>query len=163
MKRLFIILFSLCIMICLTGCTTTKADKVVVDKSQSKLYVMKKGKPLKEYKVAFGSNPVGHKEREGDGKTPEGKYTLDYKNSKSKFYKSIHISYPNAYDIAKANALGVSPGGDIMIHGQRNGYEAFAAIRQKFNWTEGCIALTNKEMEEVWHLVEAGTPIEIRS
>jgi murein L,D-transpeptidase YafK len=142
---------------------TKKADKVVVNKSESKLYVMKKGKPLKTYNVAFGTDPVGHKEREGDGRTPEGEYLLDFKNSKSKFYKSIRVSYPNAYDIAKATALGFNPGGDIMIHGQPNGKEASTKARQRFNWTQGCIAVTNKEMDEIWHLIDVGTPIEILS
>lgn len=163
MKGLRAIFFLLIVVISCVSCMTHKADKILVNKSEAKLYVMKKGKPLKAYKVAFGSNPVGHKEREGDGRTPEGAYLLDFKNTNSKFYKSIRVSYPNAYDIAKAEALGLKPGGDIMIHGQPNGLAASASIRQRTNWTQGCIALTDSEMDEIWRLIDVGTPIEITS
>ena len=138
------------------------ADAVLVIKSESRLYLMREGRELASFKVAFGSNPKGHKQQQGDEKTPEGNYILDYKNPYSKYYKSIHISYPNAQDRANAKKRGVDPGGDIMIHGQANGYERFAFIAQLFNWTNGCIALSNSDMDVVWHAVIPGTPIEIR-
>ncbi|MCF6364513.1 MAG: L,D-transpeptidase family protein, partial [Gammaproteobacteria bacterium] len=94
-------------------------------------------------------------------RTPEGKYILDYKKSDSSFYKAIHISYPNETDKRRARMNGVSPGGQIMIHGQKNGQGSLSWLAQKFNWTDGCIAVTNAEMDEIWELVKAGTPIEI--
>ena len=139
-----------------------KADFVVVDKSESKLYLKKDGKILEEYHVSFGANPKGPKQKQGDEKTPEGRYILDYKNANSKFYKSIHISYPNEQDKKNAQKLNVSPGGDIMIHGQKNGLGWLSFIAQRFDWTNGCIAVTNGEMDEIWQAVEVGTPIEIK-
>jgi murein L,D-transpeptidase YafK len=138
------------------------ADSVLVIKSESRLYLMREGRELASFKVAFGSNPKGHKQQQGDERTPEGRYTLDYKNPHSKYYKSIHVSYPNAQDRANAKKRGVDPGGDIMIHGQPNGYEKFATIVQLFNWTNGCIAMSNSDMDIVWQAVIPGTPIEIR-
>jgi murein L,D-transpeptidase YafK len=138
------------------------ADFVLVIKSESRLYLMREGRELDSFKVAFGSNPDGHKQAQGDGRTPEGHYTLDYKNLNSKYYKSIHLSYPSALDRENARKRGVRPGGDIMIHGQANGYGGFSAIVQLFNWTNGCIALSNKDMDVVWQKVRTGTPIEIR-
>jgi murein L,D-transpeptidase YafK len=138
-----------------------KADKVLVVKSKKKMYLKKDDKILKEYNIALGTNPKGPKCRYGDEKTPEGWYILDYKKEKSGFYKSIHISYPNDHDMEQAEKLGVRPGGMIMIHGQRNGLEGRTAIIQRFNWTTGCIAVTNRDMDEIWKTVETGTPIEI--
>ncbi len=139
-----------------------KADLVVVLKSESKLYLEKDGKTFKEFKVAFGANPKGHKVKEGDERTPEGRYLLDYKKADSSFYKAIHISYPNQQDIKRARELGVNPGGLIMIHGQRNGLGWLSFITQLFNWTDGCIALTNEDMDTVWESVDVGIPIEIK-
>jgi len=139
-----------------------KADSVLVLKSESRLYLMREGKELASFKVVFGSNPDGHKQQQGDERTPEGHYILDYKNPNSKYYKSIHISYPNALDRENARKRGVRPGGDIMLHGQPNGYGGFSTIVQLFNWTNGCIALSNPEMDFVWDAVNPGTPIEIR-
>ena len=138
-----------------------KVDLVFVDKSDSKMRLMLKGKKVKEYSVAFGANPDGHKEQEGDERTPEGKYILDYKKADSSFHKAIHISYPNEGDKASAKEKGVNPGGQIMIHGQRNGLGWLSWITQWFNWTDGCIAVTNVQMDEIWELVDVGTPIEI--
>ena len=138
------------------------ADSVLVIKSESRLYLMREGRELASFKVAFGSNPKGHKQQQGDERTPEGRYILDYKNPHSKYYKSIHISYPNAQDRSNARKRGVDPGGDIMIHGQPNGYASFSFIVQFFNWTDGCIALNNSDMDLVWQAVIPGTPIEIR-
>jgi murein L,D-transpeptidase YafK len=137
-------------------------DSVLVVKSESRLYLMREGKELASFKVAFGSNPEGHKQQQGDERTPEGRYVLDYKNPNSNYYRSIHISYPNAQDRQTARKRGVNPGGDIMIHGQANGYGGFSTIVQLFNWTNGCIALSNPDMDVVWDAVKPGTPIEIR-
>lgn len=139
-----------------------KADAVLVDKSERRLYLIKDDKVFRTLPVTFGGEPRGHKQQQGDQRTPEGKYTLDYKNLNSKYYKSIHISYPNARDRAQARKRGVSPGGDIMLHGQPNGWGWTSPVLQLFTWTDGCIALSNRHMEEVWQAVDAGTPIEIR-
>ena len=125
------------------------------------MYLLSDGIEVKQYNVVFGGNPVGHKQQEGDQRTPEGKYILDYKKSDSAFYKSIHISYPNEDDKKRAQAKGVDPGNLIMIHGQKNGQGSLWWLTQQFNWTDGCIAVTNAEMDEIWELVQVGTPIEI--
>jgi murein L,D-transpeptidase YafK len=137
------------------------ADLVVVKKSVSQLYLFKADKVLATFDVAFGGNPRGHKESEGDSRTPEGSYVLDYKNAQSRYYKSIHISYPNARDVEVAKARGLRPGGAIMVHGQPNGWGWFAPIMQLFDWTDGCIALRNGDMDAVWRAVDVGTPIRI--
>ena len=139
-----------------------KADRVLVDKSESRLYLIRNNEVFASFRVKFGANPKGHKQQLGDERTPEGKYTLGYKNAGSSFYKSIHISYPNARDQEVARKLGVSPGGDIMVHGQPNGWGSYSPIIQLFNWTDGCVALKNRDMDIVWDAVEPGTPIEIR-
>ncbi len=136
-------------------------DLVKVDKSERKMYLLENDKVIKEYHVAFGANPKGHKQQEGDEKTPEGIYTLDYTKEDSSFYRAMHISYPNQADVERAKELGVSAGGFIMIHGQRNGLSWLAPIMQQFNWTNGCIALTNSEMDEFMALVKVGTTIQI--
>ena len=136
-------------------------DKVFVDKSKRILQLLSDNKVIKTYHVALGGNPTGHKQKQGDSRTPVGSYHLDYKNEKSKFYRSIHVSYPNAADKAFAKKLGVSPGGDIMIHGQKNGFGALAPVTQKLDWTEGCIAVTNDEIDEIMAAVKVGTAIEI--
>jgi len=136
-----------------------KADCVLVKKHEKRLYLMKNEKPFRIYRVAFGPNSKGPKIKEGDKRTPEGKYTLDYKNFDSDFYKSIHISYPNDQDIKRAEEMGTAPGGDIMIHGQKNGVKNFESIHRYVDWTDGCIAVTNAEMDEIWMSVDVGTPI----
>ena len=138
-----------------------KADIVLVIKTDSKLYLKKNGKVFKEYHVVFGANPKGHKKQEGDERTPEGRYILDYKKSDSAFYKSIHISYPNEADKKRAKEAGVNPGGLIMIHGQKNGLGWLSWFTQRFNWTDGCIAVSNSAIDEIWNSVNIGTPIEI--
>ncbi|TYK64229.1 L,D-transpeptidase family protein [Colwellia echini] len=137
-------------------------DLVMVDKSDNKMYLLSSGKVIKEYHVALGKNPEGHKEQEGDKRTPEGFYTLDYKKEDSAFYRAMHISYPNQFDLDNAEQKGVSAGGLIMIHGQRNNFEGLARYTQKSNWTNGCIALTNPEIDEFMALVEVGTQIHIK-
>ncbi len=136
-------------------------DLVEVDKSENKMYLLDNDKIVKEYHVAFGENPKGHKEQEGDEKTPEGIYTLDYKKEDSSFYRAMHISYPNESDLDNAKNKGVSAGGFIMVHGQRNKLGRLSTLTQRFNWTNGCIALTNTEMDEFMTLVKVGTKIKI--
>ena len=140
----------------------TKADQVIVVKSQRTLTLLSHGKVLRTYKVALGGAPVGAKEQQGDHKTPEGRYILDRRNAKSRFYKSIHVSYPNEQDKQRAAQRGVSAGGDIMIHGLPNGFGWLGAAHRNMDWTDGCIAVTNAEIDEIWDLVPDGTPIEIR-
>ena len=136
-------------------------DKVFVDKSARTLQLLSDDKVIKSYYIALGGNPIGHKQQQGDQRTPVGNYILDYKNEKSKFYRSIHVSYPNSIDKARAKSRGVSAGGDIMIHGQKNGFGHLAAMNQQRDWTDGCIAVTNDEMDEIMAAVEIGTPIDI--
>ena len=138
------------------------ADSVLVDISDEKLYLLKDGSVIAEYSVVFGANPEGHKQQEGDGRTPEGSYILDYKLEDSTFHRAIHISYPNEKDKESAAERGVDPGGAIMIHGQRNGLGWLSLITQRFNWTDGCIAVTNSEMDKIWESVPVNTPIQIR-
>ena len=140
----------------------TKADQVVVVKSERALTLLAHGKTLRTYRVALGGSPVGAKRQQGDHRTPEGRYILDRRNPKSRFYKSIHISYPNAKDRRQAAKRGVSPGGDIMIHGLPNGFGWLGDSHRAQDWTDGCIAVTDKEMDEIWELAKDGTPIEIK-
>ncbi len=126
------------------------------------LQLLSQGKVIRSYKVALGSDPIGPKTCQGDHKTPEGVYILDSRNARSQFHKSIHISYPNARDRAAARARGVSPGGNVFVHGLPNGYGFVGASHRLKDWTDGCIAMTNEEIEEIWDAVPNGTPIEIR-
>ena len=139
-----------------------KAERVLVDKSESRLYLIRDEEPFASFRVSFGADPVGHKQAEGDQKTPEGWYVLDYKVEDSSFHRSIHVSYPNPKDIENAKKLGVSPGGQIMIHGQPNGWSWLGPFSQFVDWTDGCIALSDKHMNIVWQSVEPGTPIHIK-
>jgi murein L,D-transpeptidase YafK len=116
---------------------------------------------LRTYKISLGPNPVGHKQYEGDGKTPEGNYILDFRKSDSVAYKSLHISYPSAQDTARAREKGLKPGGAIMIHGNWNGYAWAGPIMKYFDWTNGCIGITNAEIDDMWGLLAWKTPIEI--
>lgn len=136
------------------------ADYLLVDKSERLLIAYKDGRPIRAYRgLQFGDAPMGHKRFEGDERTPEGLYTIDWRNPGSAYHLSLRISYPNAQDRAFAAQHGRSPGGDIFIHGQPN---ALPAGRMPGDWTDGCIALGNAEVEELWQLVPDGTPIEIR-
>jgi len=138
------------------------ADKVLVEKKERRLTLLSKGEVIKTYKIALGRNPVGPKERQGDNKTPEGTYIIDSRNRNSGYHLSLHISYPNENDIQRARELGVSPGGDIMIHGLKNGFSWVGASHRECDWTNGCIAVTNQEMEEIYKFVPNGTIVEIR-
>lgn len=139
-----------------------KADNVLVVKSQRTLFLRRGEAELMRFKVALGRNPVGQKLQRGDMRTPEGRYVLDRRSEDSAFYRSIHISYPNEEDIAQARSRGVSPGGDIMIHGLPNNLAKLGGAYEPGDWTDGCIAVTNREMDLIWELVDDMTPIEIR-
>jgi murein L,D-transpeptidase YafK len=139
-----------------------KVDKVLVVKSKRVLILLRDGEILKTYRIALGRQPKGHKTRAGDNKTPEGSYILDARNPNSNYHLSIRISYPNETDLLNAQRLGVAPGGDIMIHGLSNGTRKLDKYHRYLNWTNGCIAVTDREMEEICDLVSDGTPIEIR-
>lgn len=139
-----------------------KADRILVHKSRRELILLRQGRTLKTYKIALGQNPVGAKEREGDKRTPEGLYTIDGRYRQSPYHWALHISYPNADDLRRARQLRVSPGSAILIHGLPNGQGSLGAAHRQTDWTWGCIAVTNEEIEEIWDLVPDGTPIEIR-
>ena len=136
------------------------ADYLVVDKTKRMLVAYSNGKPIRAYRdIQFGDAPKGHKRFQGDERTPEGVYRIDWRNPQSRFHLSLRISYPNANDRQFASQYGLSPGGDIFIHGQPN---QLPAGRMRGDWTDGCIALSNEEIEELWQIVPNGTPIEIR-
>lgn len=139
-----------------------RAEKVLVEKGARRLVLLAGGKAIRIYPVALGRNPVGHKVRRGDGRTPEGTYVIDFRKEDSRFHRALRISYPSPADRARASALGVSPGGDIMIHGLPAGYGDVGGFHRATDWTKGCIAVTNEEIEEIWSLVPDGTPVEIR-
>jgi len=140
-----------------------EVDQVWIDKSERRMELRRNGLAVRSYIIALGPEPVGHKEQEGDGRTPEGRYEIVSRNSKSAFHRSLRISYPNAADRRRAAARGVSPGGDIMIHGLPNGFVASVGSAHRFrDWTAGCVAVTNEEIEEIWKLVPDGTPVLIQ-
>ena len=120
------------------------------------------GNVLKIYKVALGKGSGNAKQREGDHETPEGSYIIDSRNTHSRFHRALHISYPNAEDLKRAQAEGVAPGGQIMIHGIQKGLGWLGSLQQKIDWTDGCVAVTDSEIDEVWRLVPIGTTVEIR-
>ena len=138
------------------------ADKVLVEKKERRLTLLSKGEVIKTYRVALGASPIGPKERQGDNKTPEGIYVIDSRNTRSRYHLSLRISYPNERDRRRARELGVPPGGDIMIHGLKNGFSWIGASHIEDDWTNGCIAVTNQEIEEIYRFVPDGTIIEIR-
>lgn len=137
------------------------ADRIVVVKSERRLYLMQDGEIARSFNVALGRVPRGHKVYEGDGRTPEGVYYLDARNEQSRFHRSLRISYPNVDDRRRAYALGRNPGGQIMIHGVPEELIHWGPDHSLFNWTEGCIAVTNTEIEMIWDSVELGVPVEI--
>jgi murein L,D-transpeptidase YafK len=138
------------------------ADSVLVVKSAHRLFLLRDGRAFRSYRVALGLNPTGRKEREGDRRTPEGVYQLDARNPASDYFLSLHVSYPSAEDAAAARRHGWKPGGSIMIHGQPNNPHKSASYYGSADWTDGCIALSNDDMLEVWLLTRANIPIEIR-
>lgn len=137
------------------------ADKVIIEKAERKLHLLKDGEPFRTFDIALGIRPTGDKKIEGDFRTPEGKYLLDRKNPNSDFFLSIHISYPNAEDIRQARLLGEPPGGAIMIHGQPNEPKMSEDYYRTRDWTNGCIAVSNSDMIDIWLMTADNTPIEI--
>lgn len=137
-------------------------DKILIEKKERRLMLISKGEVIKTYKIALGGNPIGQKERQGDNKTPEGIYFIDSRNKDSHYHLSLHISYPNERDKKRAKELGVPPGGNIMIHGIKNGFSWVGDSHTEVNWTKGCIAVTDKEIEEISKLAPNGTIVEIR-
>lgn len=138
-----------------------KGDYILADKSRRLLHILSEGKVIRTYRMALGKNPTGHKQCEGDSRTPEGIYDIGYKNSASDYHLSLAVSYPNQNDINKARKLGCDPGGDIMIHGLPNSAFKRAFIKHPKDWTKGCMAVKNSEVEEIWRLINKGTTIEI--
>ena len=136
-------------------------DKVLIEKGKRRLTLLGKNIPLKTYEVSLGREPVGKKTEEGDGRTPEGIYSIDRRKLNSKYHQALHVSYPNADDTAQAKARGVSTGGDIMIHGLPNGIGFIGKLHTKRDWTLGCIAVTNPEIDEIWRVVPDGAFVEI--
>lgn len=131
-----------------------RADEIRVDKSERRMQLLRDGRVIGSYRIALGDAPVGPKREQGDERTPEGRYRISFRNGASRFHLSLRVSYPDAADRARAHARGVDPGGDIMIHGGTPpGYGR--------DWTDGCIAVTNAQIEEIWRLVAVGTPIRI--
>jgi murein L,D-transpeptidase YafK len=139
-----------------------RADRVRVDKSERTLVLLRDGRPLRIYRVSLGGAPLGPKRREGDERTPEGTYLLDYRNPRSSAHRSLHVSYPDSADAARARAVGEDPGGMIMVHGITDGLGWIGRLHRLADWTDGCIAVTNGEMDEIWRAVPDGTPIDIR-
>ena len=139
-----------------------KVDRIVIVKSKREMTLMRGDKTVKMYKVALGAQPVGAKARQGDHKTPEGNYMIDAKIEHSQFHRALHISYPNADDRQRAHKLGVSPGGDVEIHGLGAKYGWVGAAHRNYDWTDGCVAVTNEEIDEIYPLIAVGTPVEIR-
>jgi len=138
------------------------ADRILVDKSDRTLTLYRGGRALKTYKVAFGRQPGGRKERAGDDRTPEGRYVIDSRNANSKYHYALHVSYPNAADLRRARAGGYAAGGDVMIHGMRNGFGWLGPLHRSVDWTRGCIAVTDREVDEIARAVPNGTPIDIQ-
>jgi murein L,D-transpeptidase YafK len=137
------------------------ADRLVIDKSERTLTLFWHGVPIKVYRVALGGDPVAPKRRQGDERTPEGSYVVSLRHENSEFHRALHLSYPNADDRARARAERVPPGGDIEIHGQREGFGWVGSAHTLFDWTNGCVAVTNLEIEELWRATPNGTPVEI--
>ncbi|HET6491148.1 MAG TPA: L,D-transpeptidase family protein [Syntrophales bacterium] len=142
--------------------TDGPVDRIIVEKSKRTMTLLKQDKEVRTYKIALGRNPEGPKVQKGDKRTPEGLYFVDYKVRKSIYHRALHLNYPNQDDIERARSLGVTPGNSIMIHGMKQDKLWMGDVQYLFNWTNGCIALTNDEIEEVWNLVSIWTPVEIR-
>jgi len=138
-----------------------QADEVLIVKSKRALHLLRDGKTIKRYAISLGGAPRGHKMREGDQRTPEGRYRIDWRNPNSVAHLSLHISYPNKQDVANAKARNVDPGGNIMIHGLLNGWGFLGKLHLLRDWTQGCIAVTDAEMREIWSKVPNGTPVRI--
>ncbi len=139
-----------------------QADSILILKKNHVMELLAGGQVIRTYKVALGRGGLAPKQKEGDKRTPEGHYTIDSRLEASRYHRALHISYPNAEDVKRAEKMGVSPGSAIMIHGLPNGMRWLGASHRLFDWTEGCVAVTDGEIEEIWKLVPVGTPVEIR-
>ncbi|ACM21165.1 peptidoglycan L,D-transpeptidase, YkuD family [Geotalea daltonii FRC-32] len=137
------------------------ADRVLIEKGPRRLTLFRQGKRLKTYEVALGRNPQGKKTEEGDCRTPEGIYTIDRRKQSSRYHRALHISYPSSADVAQAKARSVSPGGDVMIHGLPNALGFVGKVHLIRDWTLGCVAVTNPDIEEIWRVVPDGVVVEI--
>ena len=142
--------------------TGTKANLILVKKSERTLSLVNDGTVIRSFTIALGRHPDGSKVQEGDGRTPEGRYVIQNRNASSGYFRSLHISYPNAEDVQNAHKLHVSPGGDIMVHGIKNGFGWLGRLHRLVDWTDGCVAVTNEEMRDIWKATTVGIPIEIR-
>ncbi len=171
MKARLVILFLIAVVAALTVISSAAsrspekpfhADKILVEKSQRRLTLLWHGTAVKSYRVALGRAPVERKQCEGDDRTPEGVYRIDSRNAGSAYHRALHVSYPNVADIAAARSRGCAPGGAIMIHGIRNGFGWIGSLHTRRDWTKGCIAVTDTEIEEIWSAVPNGTAVEIR-
>jgi murein L,D-transpeptidase YafK len=141
---------------------TSQADKIIIVKSERTMTLMRGDRVLKTYRVALGTVPVGPKQIQGDHKTPEGSYVISGKNAGSRFHLALRVSYPSPADRIRARKLGASPGGDIMIHGLGREFAFLGPLQWRTDWTDGCVAVTNEEIDEIWRLVPVGTKVEIR-
>lgn len=139
-----------------------QADRVVIEKSKRTLKLYAESRQIAWFRVSLGREPVGRKECQGDNRTPEGLYYVSGRKENSDYHRALRLSYPSEEDIAYAQAKGCDPGGDIMIHGLRVETPAFRKVHRKTNWTRGCIAVTNEEIERIWQLVPDGARVEIR-
>jgi murein L,D-transpeptidase YafK len=137
-------------------------DRVLIEKAGRRLTLLSGDEVVQGFWIALGGDPIGHKEQEGDQRTPEGRYTIDARNAESGYYRSLRISYPNEADRERAREQGVDPGGQIMIHGLPEKLAWMGKFHRLLDWTDGCIAVTNEEMDTIWALVDVGTPVEIR-
>ncbi len=168
LKSLLLMLAGICIALPLCAreqmqAPAQKVDSILILKKEHLLELIAGGKVIRTYKVALGQGGLAPKERAGDGRTPEGHYIVDARNSASHYHKALHVSYPNAEDRRHAARLGVSPGGDIMIHGLPNGMGMIGSAHLLHDWTLGCIAVTDDQIDEIWNMVPVGTPVEIRA
>jgi murein L,D-transpeptidase YafK len=140
----------------------SKADLVVVRKTARRLELYQGDHLLKAYPVSLGRQPLGQKRQQGDGRTPEGEYRLDYRNPNSSFHRALHISYPGSADISAARSRSIDPGGLVMVHGMKNGFGWLGRLHRVIDWTDGCVAVTNSEMDEIWRVVPDGTRIALK-
>jgi murein L,D-transpeptidase YafK len=166
MTRAIVLLVVFCggtaVLTTLRPAAAPKADSVLILKKDHLLELLAGGKVIRTYKVALGQGGLAPKQQEGDARTPEGRYTIDAHNANSHYHRALHVSYPNAEDRKRAAKLGVPPGGAIMIHGLPNGMGWVGAAHRLYDWTLGCSAVTDDEIDEIWELVPVGTPVEIR-
>lgn len=138
-----------------------RVDKIVVHKTDRRMFLLERGRPVAAYRIALGAQPVGHKQREGDERTPEGLYIIDYHKPDTSFHRSLQISYPDQTDVERARAAGDAPGGLIMIHGLHPLLSFAGRLHRLVDWTDGCVAVTNPEIEQIYGAVADGTPIEL--